>query len=186
MPYFKGFEASSVWVRFPSPAPLPSYFPAIDLAVDQIWIKPLARALHTRGQAPKYDLDARRERLVYRVLDLNKDDLGGRRHAPAKQGVRNFRAPQQMSDVVHVRSYDCRGRLRYRNRNHIAIDNCGSLRGGKQCSYLPGAFLVQFREAVNRAEQRCGSWMGRRSAPGFSDHGCWHQNRCPGFSGRLQ
>jgi len=119
-------------------------------------------------------------------LHLNNDDLSGSRHAPTEQGVRYFSALQQMRDVVHVGSYDRRGRLCYRNRDHIPIDNCGSLRDGEQCSYLPRAFLVQFREAVNRAEQRSGSWMGRGSAPGFSDHGCWHQNRRPIFSGCLQ
>jgi hypothetical protein len=30
----------------------PLQFPAIDVTVDQIWIKPLARSLHARGQAP--------------------------------------------------------------------------------------------------------------------------------------
>jgi hypothetical protein len=58
---------------------------------------------------------------------LTMINLSGSRHTPTEQGMRNFGALQQMNDVVHVGSYDCRGRLRYRNRDHVAIDNCGSL-----------------------------------------------------------
>jgi hypothetical protein len=59
----------------------------------------------------------------------------------------DFCALQQMRDVMHIGGHDRRGTQRYRNRDGVAIDNCGGLREREQCSHLPRALLVQSGKA---------------------------------------